>query len=208
VRCVLLIGVPAAVALVVLAEPILITLFQYGALTPADVDMASLSLRAYSLGLIAFMLVKVLAPGFYARQDTATPVKIGIVAMVANMVLNLLFVLPLMHYWNIGHLGLALATSAAAYINAGLLLRGLLRAGVFSFHPGWLAYTLRLVLATGAMAVVVLLLVPESETWLGWSWQRRALEMGLVCGAGFGAYLLAHLLLGTRPGQLRAQASI
>ena len=99
--------------------------------------MAVLSLRAYSLGLIAFMLVKVLAPGFYARKDTATPVKIGIIAMAANMVLNLLFVLPLMYFWNIGHLGLALATSVAAYLNAGLLLRGLARAGVYRCSRGW-----------------------------------------------------------------------
>ena len=102
---------PAAVALIVLAEPILVTLFQYGALTPRDVEMAALSLRAYSLGLVAFMLVKVLAPGYYARKDTATPVRFGIIAMVANMVMNVLFTLPLMYFWNIGHMGLALATS-------------------------------------------------------------------------------------------------
>jgi len=207
-RSVLLIGVPAAVALIMLAEPILITLFQYGALTPRDVDMAALSLRAYSLGLIAFMLVKVLAPGFYARKDTATPVKIGIVAMVANMVLNLLFVLPLMYYWNVGHLGLALATSVAAYINAGLLLRGLLRAGVFNFQPGWQLYSLRLLVATAGMAVTVWLLVPETPIWLQWQWQRRALEISLVCGGGIGAYLLAHLLMGTRLRHLRAPSAI
>ena len=151
-RSVLLIGVPAAVALILLAEPILTTLFQYGALTPGDVGMAALSLRAYGLGLVAFMLVKVLAPGYYARQDTATPVKIGIIAMVANMVLNLLLVVPLMISWNVGPLGLALATSIAAYLNAGLLLRGLLRAGVYRLQPGWGHYAMRLLLATGFMA--------------------------------------------------------
>jgi putative peptidoglycan lipid II flippase len=208
VRSVLLIGVPAAVALLLLAEPILITLFQYGALTPGDVTMAALSLRAYSLGLIAFMLVKVLAPGFYARKDIATPVKIGIVAMAANMVMNLLFVLPLMYYWNIGHLGLALATSLAAYLNAGLLLRGLLRAGVFHFQPGWLPYTLRLLLATTSMAVVVWLLTPQESVWLGWQWQRRALEIALVCGGGIAAYLLVHVMTGTRLRHLRAPAGV
>lgn len=206
-RSVLLIGVPAAVALVILAEPILITLFQYGALTPGDVDMAALSLRAYSLGLIAFMLVKVLAPGFYARLDTATPVKIGIIAMAANMVMNLLFVLPLMYYWNIGHLGLALATSLAAYLNAGLLLRGLLRAGVYQFQPGWMRYGLRLLVATASMTVAVLLVAPQESVWLEWHWQRRALEMALVCGAGIAAYLFTHLLLGTRLRHLRAPAA-
>jgi putative peptidoglycan lipid II flippase len=207
VRSVLLIGVPAAVALLLLAEPILITLFQYGALTPADVDMASLSLRAYSVGLLAFMLVKVLAPGYYARKDTATPVKIGIVAMIANMVLNLVFVLPLMYYWNIGHLGLALATSVAAWLNAGLLLRGLHHQAVYRFQPGWLAYSLRLLLATAAMALVVLLLVPDHGLWLDWAWQRRALEIAMVCAAGAAVYLLAHLLLGTRIRHLRAPST-
>ena len=208
VRWVLLIGVPAAVALMLLAEPILITLFQYGALTPDDVTMAALSLRAYSLGLIAFMLVKVLAPGFYARKDTATPVKIGIIAMAANMLLNLLFVLPLMYYWNIGHLGLALATSVAAYINAALLLRGLRRAGVYQFQPGWRRYGGRLLLATAMMAVTVWWLAPEVSTWLAWHWQRRALEIALVCGGGILAYLLTHLLLGTRLHHLRAPAAL
>jgi putative peptidoglycan lipid II flippase len=207
-RSVLLIGVPAAVALILLAKPILITLFQYGALTPSDVDMAALSMRAYSLGLIAFMLVKVLAPGFYARKDTATPVKIGIVAMVANMVMNLLFVVPLMYYWNIGHLGLALATSVAAYLNAGLLLRGLLRAGVYQFQPGWQRYIARLLVATGSMAAVVLLLAPDSSIWLEWHWQRRTLEIGLVCGGGIAAYLLTHVLLGTRFKHLRAPSVV
>ena len=155
IRSVLLIGVPAAVALVLLAQPILITLFQYGELTAQDVTMSALSLQAYSLGLVAFMLIKVLAPAYYARKDTVTPVKIGIVAMVVNMVLNLLFVLPLMHYWNAGHMGLALATSVAAFLNAGLLLRGLLRSGVYQVHGGWGSYTLRLSAATAGMAAVV-----------------------------------------------------
>ena len=206
-RSVLLIGVPAAIALVLLAKPILITLFQYGELTPTDVDMASLSLRAYSLGLVAFMLVKVLAPGYYARKDTATPVKIGIVAMLVNMVLNLLFVLPLMYYWNIGHLGLALATSVAAYLNAGLLLRGLLRDGVFHFHPGWGRYALRLLLATAGMVLTVLLLNHEVSTWLAWGWQRRALEILLLCGSGVVTYLGIHLLLGTRLRHLRTPSA-
>ncbi|EEB77635.1 MAG: murein biosynthesis integral membrane protein MurJ [Halioglobus sp.] len=207
-RSVLLIGLPAALALILLAEPILITLFQYGALTPTDVDMASLSLRAYSLGLIAFMLIKILAPGYYARKDTATPVKIGIIAMAANMVMNLAFVLPLLWYFNVGHVGLALATSASAWLNAGLLLRGLLKQGVFTWQPGWGAYILRLFAATSAMTAVVLLLGEGADVWLDWSWQRRSLEILLVCGAGIAAYLLAHVLCGTRMRHLRAPGAV
>jgi len=206
-RTVLVIGVPAAAALVLLAEPILITLFQNGALTPHDVAMAALSLRAYSLGLLAFMLVKILAPGYYARQDTKTPVKIGIAAMVANMVMNLAFVLPLMYLWNIGHLGLALATSLAAYLNAGLLLRGLLRDGVYRFRPGWAGHALRLGAATVAMCLALSSLVPETALWLDWGWQQRAVELLKVCVAGVAIYILVHLLTGTRPAHLRPPAS-
>ena len=203
VRSVLLIGVPAAVALILLAEPILVTLFQYGALTPNDVTMAAMSLRAYSLGLMGFMLVKVLAPGYYARKDMMTPVKIGIAAMVANMVMNLMFVLPLMYYWNIGHLGLALATSLAAYLNAGLLLRGLLRERVYRAQRGWLIYSGRLLAATAAMAAVLIYLAPDTATWLDWAWQRRAWEMTRLCALGGIVYLFVHLLGGTRIRHLR-----
>ncbi|MEM8659448.1 MAG: murein biosynthesis integral membrane protein MurJ [Pseudomonadota bacterium] len=207
-RSVLLIGVPAAVALIVLAEPILTTLFQYGALTPEDVKMASLSLQAYAFGLVAFMLVKVLAPGYYARKDTATPVKIGIIAMVSNMALNVLFVLPLLYIWNVGHMGLALATSVAAFLNAGLLLRGLLRDGVYRFHPGWRGYTLRLLSATIAMLAVLMWLNPDSSDWLFWDWRRRGTEMLWICCAGGLAYVLVHAMLGTRFKHLRTPSEL
>lgn len=203
VRAVLLIAVPAAVALLLLAQPILVTLFQYGAFRPADVAMAAMSLQAYCLGLAAFMLIKVLAPGFYARQDTATPVKIGIVAMVANMLLNVAFVLPLMHYYNAGHVGLALATSVAAWLNAGLLWRGLRRQQVYQFQPGWWAYSGRLLAATAGMAAVVLWLSPATATWLAWSVHQRVGHMALACAAGGLVYLLLHALLGTRLSHLR-----
>ncbi len=207
VRSVLLIAIPAAVALMLLAEPILITLFQYNAFTATDVSMAAWSLRAYSLGLIAFMLIKVLAPGYYARQDIATPVAIGIKAMVANMVLNFVFVLPLMFYWNMGHVGLALATSVAAWLNAGLLLRGLLREGVYHFQRGWLVFVARLLAASAAMAAAALLLMAPSADWLLWSWNIRVAQMAMVCGAGTFAYLLVHGLAGTRISQLRAPSA-
>ena len=207
VRSVLLIAVPAAVALMVLAEPILVTLFQYGKFRPEDVAMAALSLQAYSLGLAAFMLIKVLAPGYYARQDTATPVKIGIISMVANMVLNLAFVLPLLYLYNTGHVGLALATSVAAYLNAGLLLRGLLRDGVFIFQPGWGAYGGRLLAATAAMVAAVLWLCPPTATWVAWSLQQRVWWLALTCGIGGVAYLGVHVALGTRLSHLRTPVS-
>ena len=203
-RCVLLIGVPSALALLLLAQPILITLFQYGELTSTDVDMSALSLQAYSIGLIAFMLVKVLAPGFYARKDTATPVKIGIIAMVANMFLNLLLALPLMYFWNIGHVGLALATSLAAMLNATLLLRGLLKREFYQFQPGWALFLRRLLFACACLVVVILWYMPEQQVWLQWHWLRRTGELLLLCAIGVAAYFAAHWLLGTRMSHLRA----
>jgi putative peptidoglycan lipid II flippase len=203
-RWVLLIGAPATLALLVLTEPILITLFQYGAMTPRDVGMTALSLRALSLGLVAFMLIKVLAPGFYARMDTATPVKIGIAAMGANMVLNLAIALPLMYLYNIGHMGLALATSLAAMLNAGLLLRGLLRAGYYQFQPGWAVYLLRLMLACTGMTMALLALLPEDTAWFDWRWPQRVLELALLCGVGVVVYFVALWLMGIRVAHLRA----
>jgi len=204
-KCVLMIGLPAAVALAVLAEPILITLFQYGALTPDDIAMSRLSLQAYSLGLVAFMLVKVLAPGFYARSDMVTPVRIGIVAMVANMVLNLLFVLPLMHWYGVGHVGLALATSVAAFINAGLLWRALCARGAYVPGEHWQPTLLRLAASLLVMAAVLLWLTPAAEEWLAWGWAPRIGSLGGLIAAGSVAYFLAHYLLGSRLSDFRAQ---
>ena len=206
-RWVLLIGAPSALALIVLAKPILITLFQYGEMTSRDVDMSALSLQALSLGLIAFMLIKVLAPGFYAHMDTATPVKIGILAMVANMVMNLMLSLPLMYFYNIGHMGLALATSLAAMLNAGMLLRGLLRAGFYQFQPGWARYALRLLLASASMLAALLWLVPDGAAWYDWQWPRRVFELALLCSVGIAVYFAVLWLLGTRMRHLLAPVS-
>lgn len=197
-RAVLLIGLPSAVALVMLAQPILTTLFQYGALGAEDVRMASFSLQAYSLGLLAFMLVKILAPGFYARKDMATPVRIGIVAMVANMIMNLALVLPLYMYWDIGHVGLALATSLAAWLNAGLLLRGLKRDDILRFQPGWLRFMARLLVSTTLMALLVWGTSPPLEMWDSWSWPQRSARLAALVGEGVVVYLLSHLIMGTR----------
>ncbi|MBB1487958.1 murein biosynthesis integral membrane protein MurJ [Oceanospirillum sediminis] len=196
-RMVLLIAVPAAVALIILAEPLLFTLFQYGAMTPYDVDMAALSLRAYAVGLLAFMLIKVLAPGYYARQDTKTPVKIGIKAMAANMLFNLLLV-----FW-LDHAGLALATSLSAFMNAGLLWYGLKRSGIFVWQPGWLKYVIQLVSATAMMAGVLLIMNPFAAYWVDFGWQQRAMWMGGLVLMGGATYLGVLLLTGLRLRHIR-----
>jgi putative peptidoglycan lipid II flippase len=208
VRMVLLVAVPAALALMLLAEPILMTLFQYGKTTVDDIAMSTLSLRAYALGLTAFMLIKVLAPGYFARQDMMTPVKIGIKAMISNMVLNVLFVAPLYFIWNIGHVGLALATSVSAFINAGLLGRGLVREGVY--RPGgrsdwtWPRLALQLLLANGAMCAVLWLALQQLDGWALWGWWPRVLHLGGLCLLGLTIYALMLLASGLRFRHLRA----
>jgi putative peptidoglycan lipid II flippase len=202
-RLICLIALPAIVALVILAEPILVTLFQYGATSAADTAMAALSLRAYALGLLAFMLIKVLAPGFYARQDMKTPVRIGIIAMAVNMVLNIAFVLPLHFYWQVGHVGLALATSLAAYVNSFLLYRGLRKLGVYWGHQGWPALGLQMACANVAMAVVLVALMLVWGDWEVWSAGQRIWHLALVCAAGAIVYLAGLLLTGFKPSNLR-----
>lgn len=199
VRMVLLVAIPASIALIMLAEPILITLFYNGvAIAERDIAMASLSMRAYAIGLIAFMLIKVLAPGYFARQDIRTPVRIGIIAMVANMALNLLFVVPLHQLWQVGHMGLALATSLAAFLNGFLLWRGLRREQVYSPAPGWGRFALQMLFANGLMVAVVAGLMHALDDWFLLTWGQRALWLTLICGAGFFAYLGALFVAGIR----------
>ncbi len=202
-RWVFLIGTPAALGLILLAAPMLATLFQYGAFAAEDVAMAALSLMAYGVGLLGFMLVKVLAPGFFARQDTKTPVRIGIYAMGANMGLNLLFVVPMAMAGVPGpHAGLALATALAAFINAGLLFRKLKSSGVFTAQPGWGGFTLRLFFANLAMALPLWWLRGPLEQWFAWAWLERATHLGGLILLGIVIYFAALWLVGVRPKML------
>lgn len=199
IRLVLLIGWPAAVAIAVISKPLLSTLFQYGEFDMFDVQMASLSLTAYSVGLLAFMLIKILAPGFYARQDTKTPVKIGIVTLVANMVLMLILIYPLKHA------GLALATSLAAWLNAGLLFYCLRREKAYRPRAGWVLYFLRLLLAGLTMGAVLWWLAGQgdAEVWYAWTVIERAEHMAILLVAGVATYFGMLLLTGLRPKHLR-----
>lgn len=197
VRMVLLIGVPAAVALVVLAEELLTTLFHYGTMTDLDIEMSARSLRAYALGLVAFMLIKVLATGFFARQDTATPVKVAALAMAANMVFNLILV------WPLAHAGLALATALSAFMNAGLLLRGLLRDGVFHWQRGWGVFVLRMLLANGALGALLIGFSRPVAEWLAADVWQRALWMSTLVFSGVALYAVVLFASGIRLRHLR-----
>jgi putative peptidoglycan lipid II flippase len=197
VRAVLLLGLPAALALAILAEPLLISLFHYGAMTEHDIVMAAMSLRAYAFGLVAFMLIKVLAPGFFARQNTKTPVKVGIIAMVANMVFNLILV------WPLAHAGLALATALSAFLNAGLLGWLLHKQGVLVFQPGWGRYAVQLVGGCVVMSVGLAWLAPEWQQWLEWGVGTRVQWLALLVVVGAVVYFAWLAALGVRPRHFR-----
>jgi putative peptidoglycan lipid II flippase len=197
VRAVLLIGLPAALALALLAEPLIATLFYYGEVTSRDVMMSGQALKAYSAGLLAFMLIKVLAPGYFARQDTRTPVKIGIIAMVANMAFNLALVFPL------AHAGLALATSLSAWLNAGLLWRGLIKEGAWSWQAGWPVFLMRIAAANAALAGVILWFQPPLEQWLSADGFQRSADMAILVAAGVSVYFVTLAAVGVRVRHFR-----
>ena len=220
-RTTLLIAVPAMLALALLAKPILATLLQHGRFTAHDVEMASMSLAALSIGLPAFALVKVVAPAFYARQDTVTPVRAGIAAMLANMLLNVVFVGLLFWLWHkpddLGHgwlaaiarvpglhTGLALASALASYLNLILLWRALRREGVYRRQPGWGRHLARLAAACTAMVAVLGVGLWYWPDWSAWSVMTRVLRLGILITAGATAFLAVLFACGFRLRDLRA----
>lgn len=199
VRLVFLIALPAALALVVLAMPMMSTIFYHGEMTEHDIRMMAMSLQAYGCGLLAFMMIKVLAPGYYARQDTKTPVKIGIQAMVVNMVLNLILVFPLQHA------GLALATSLSAYYNVYMLYRGLRKQGAYGHQSGWMSFGLKLLLANGLLVGLMLWLMGSPERWLTMPGSDRILWMTITVVASVALYLGALVASGLRMRHIRGE---
>ncbi|MBI5040683.1 MAG: polysaccharide biosynthesis C-terminal domain-containing protein, partial [Gammaproteobacteria bacterium] len=202
-RWVVLLGVPAALGLLLLSGPIMVSLFQYRQFTAHDAQMAALSLMAMSLGLPAFILIKVLAPAFYARQDTRTPVRIAIIAMVSNMGLNLLYVLPMLYLKIEGpHAGLALATTTSAWLNAYLLYRSLRREGVYTPRPGWRPVLLRVTLASLLMSGLLWFGVNDPALWVARSASDRVLHLGLWIAVAGVSYLGVLQLFGQNLHQL------
>ena len=195
-RIALIFGLPAAVGLAVLAGPMISTLFQSEVFSGTDVMMSQRSLVAYSMGLLAFIAIKVLAPAYYARQDTRSPVRIGVIAMLANMVLNIALIFPLQHA------GLALATSVAAYLNAYLLWRGLYRAGIYRPLGGWRRLLLQVGLACGAMALLLVWGTGGLGQWLEMTRIQRMAGLAGWILAGVVVYFAVLLALGMRPAML------
>jgi len=191
-RLTLLFALPAALALAVAAVPLISTLFYYGEFTSTDLAMTRQALAAYSVGLAGIILVKILAPGFYARQDIRTPVRIAIVTLVATQLMNVAFIYPLRHA------GLALAIGLGACLNAALLFRRLRRDGIYAPQPGWRAFILKVLAALAVTGVALWLAMGPEAWWIGAPGRERAAALAGLVGLGMAAYFGALWVLGFR----------
>lgn len=192
VRCNLIIGLPAMVCLIVLAAPFIISLFAYGHFNAYDVIMTRKSVLAYSFGLPAFMLVKVLSAGFYAQQDTKTPVKIGVISIIANMILNAVLVFPL------AHAGLALASALGSWLNTALLFWYLAKRGIYRVQKHWWKFALQMLVANSLLAAALWFLAGDPMDWLNHHFLWRLGHIALLGGVGITLYFVTLWLTGMR----------
>ncbi len=192
-RLTLVLAVPAAVALALLAVPLITTLFHYGAFTATDVFNTRNAVIAYSTGLVGLILVKVLAPGFYARQNIKTPVKIAVITLVATQVMNFIFI------WPLAHAGLALAIGLGACLNATLLYVQLRRHAIYTPQPGWAVFLFKLALAVYAMAAVLWIANDAASVWLAAGAVTRVAQLAWLVVLGAATYFVVLWLLGFRP---------
>jgi putative peptidoglycan lipid II flippase len=193
-----LLGIPAATGLFMLAEPMLLTIFQRGEFTPQHATYASHSLMAYSFGLLSFMLVKVLAPGFYSKQDIKTPVKFGIWCMLANMLFNFILV------WPFDYVGLAMATSLSALMNALLLYGTLHKRGVYIASTQTINLIVKIVISSALMGIVIFMLNPISASWVDFSLINKIFELAKLIAIGAAVFAMSLLVLGVRKSTFSA----
>ena len=198
-RLVLVIAVPAAVGLIVLADPLVATIFYRGAFSAIDVRMTALALQAFAVGLVGFSFVKILAPAYFSREDTRTPVRIGLVALAVNFALSVTLAWYLTSIGYAGsHAGLALAISVAAVVNAWLLYRGLRREAVVRHGAGWPALLLRVVAANTVMCLLLIQIHRPGDWWIAAATGERVYWLGISVAAGAAAYFVALLVTGMR----------
>lgn len=195
-RWVVVIAVPATAALYLLATPLMTTIFQYNAFSVQDVEMSASALQAFAIGVCGFIFVKVLAPGFFARQDTQTPMRIAVVSVAVNVIFSIILVRSMAHN------GLALAISIAAWTNSILLFLVLLKRGIFTPQKGWLWFLLRVSLAVIVMAAVLTLLDQDKLIWYQQNLLQRVSHLSILVVSGAVSYLLCLVILGIRPKQL------
>ena len=191
-RLTLMLALPAALALAILSVPLISTLFFYGKFTLTDLWMTREALLAYSLGLVGLIMVKVLAPGFYARQNIRTPVKIALFTLFATQLMNLAFI------WQLKHAGLALSIGLGACLNAGLLFYHLRRHDIYHPQAGWLKFFLQVAAALAAMAAVLWFAMGAEEAWLKGGIVSRVAHLTWTVAAGAAAYFAALALFGVR----------
>ena len=201
-RLTLLLTLPAAVALAILAVPLISTLFQHGAFTAFDVTHTRDALVAYSIGLTGLIMVKILAPGFYARQDIRTPVKIALFTLTITQVMNVVFVYQL----NLAHAGLALSTGLASCANAFLLYRGLRNRGVYRPAPGWAGFVLKLLLAISVMCAVLWYGRGTESDWL-YPQDGRIARLSLLVIMGCGSYFVTLFTCGLRVADFKRKGA-
>ena len=199
-RCNLLIGIPASLTMFILSGPLIVTLFHYDKFTVHDVFMTQRSVIAYSIGLQAFMLIKILAAAFYAQKNIKTPVRIGIIALIANMIFNALLIFPLKHA------GLALASSLSAWLNAALLLWGLQARKVFQWQRGWLKFGLQLIFANSVLCLFLYWVASATSVWISWGRQERFAHILILGIFAVIIYVAMLWISGLRYHDLKAQS--
>ena len=199
-RLTVMLTLPAALALGMIAVPLLATFFQRGAFDAHDVLMTSYALVGYSVGLIGMILVKILAPGFYAKQDIRTPVKIGIVTLIATQAMNALFI-----GW-IQHAGLALSIGLGACLNSAILFHYLRKRGIYQPEPGWAKFFIKIAIAMLALAVTLWFGMGSEQSWLTGSGWSRILRLSALVAEGVVIYFAVLAALGFRPRDFSKQA--
>ncbi len=201
-RLVFLLAAPAALGLAVLGVPLIATLFFHGAFTAGDVEQTRAALIAYSVGLLGLILVKVLAPAFYAKQNIRTPVKIALISLVATQAMNLAFI------WTLRHAGLALSIGLAACLNAALLYRGLRRQGIYTPQPGWKVFYGKLAVALLVMGAVLWFGTGSEADWLRFGLVEKVVRLTLLVLFGAIVYFATLWALGFRLRDFRRQVSV
>jgi len=199
-RLCFLLVLPCSLALAILSEPLTVALFQYGKFGAFDAQMTQRALIAYSVGLLGIIMIKVLAPGFYAQQNIRTPVKIALFTLASTQLLNLVFIGPLQHA------GLALAISVGACLNAGLLYWKLRQQRLFEPQPGWTAFLVKLVIAVLLMCAVLLVGMQFMPPWAQGEMPMRFLRLGGLIVAGVVTYFGCLFLFGFRPRDFARKA--
>jgi len=192
-RMVLIIGIPATVFLAVISGPLLSALFQHGHFDGHAVLMARKSLTMFALGITPFMLVKILAAGFYAKQDLKTPVKIGVAAMIANMVFNMILI------WPLAHAGIALATSLAALLNSSFLFYFLRKKNIYQPREGWGNFGIRLLAANAILAIWLWVGAGDLSDWLIHHTLWRLIHLLVLCSSAAVIYFVSLWIVGIRP---------